>query len=168
MTIEYIRNSYKEDFNLDGPVKLWVKDFKKVDTTRQGCRTAVKTLYSCIVNKGSLRECTNLNRIVDYKLDAYFCDKMVKFEKSYKDDQEQGGFFKGQGRFWSRIGLGKEMDLIRNNSGYQQSLFSIKNMVQGTGSLNESISRNILLAIEKKNEKSLSDTIKNNLTSYLK
>jgi len=165
--LEYIKNSYKEDFKLDSPVKLYLKDFKKVDTTRQGCRTAINTLYSCIKNKGSLRECNNLSKIVDYKLDAYFCDKMVKNEKSYKDDKEQGGFFQGQGKFWSLLGLGNEIKTIKEDVSYQNSLYSIMNMVQGTGSLNENISKNLIKAINLKKQKNLSQIIKNNLYLYL-
>lgn len=168
--LKYIQDNYKKDFKLDDQnVKVWLKNYQKVDTTRESCRTAVKTLAACIdpSRKGGGRVCNNLPTIVDYKLDAYFCDKMAKGEKSYQGDKEVGGFFKGQGRYWSRIGLGKEMDLIRNSAQFQNSLYSIRNMYMGN-SLYENISSKLELAITEKIDKELSQRIKNNLMSRLK
>ena len=168
--LKYIQDNYKKDFKLDDQnVKVWLKNYQQVNTTRESCRTSVKTLAACIDpnRKGGGRVCNDLPKIVDYKLDAYFCDQMSKGEKSYKGDEEVGGFFKGQGRYWSRIGLGNEIDLIRNNAQFQNSIYSIKNMYTAN-SLYENISSKLELAITEKIDMELSQRIKNNLMSRLK
>lgn len=159
---------------------VYLKDRSRISTAAANCRTAVKTLSACAAGPSergySSAVCEeNLNQILDYKLDAYYCARLAPGEKAREgnDKGEQivkGGFFKGQGRFWSRLGIEKDFYRISEDSGLTNSLFSIQCMMTNSAcisSVAENVLKHIKGAINEKKESQLSKTIKNNLLTYL-
>jgi hypothetical protein len=154
---------------------VYLKDRSRISTAADNCRTAVKTLSACAAGPSergySSAACEeNLNQILDYKLDAYYCARLAPGEKARDGKTEKGGFFKGQGRFWSRLGIEKDFYRISEDSGMTNSLFSIQCMMTNSAcisSVAENVLKHIKGAINEKKESQLSKTIKNNLLTYL-
>jgi hypothetical protein len=115
------------------------------------CRNAIKKLDACInrTKGGGLAACSNLKEIVNNKLTAWFCLRKVR----------------GEGKFWTRIGLGRE---IANITSDRSDKFGISKMTAIKESrLEQTIKNTLLESIRRKNEDSLSKTIKNHLRKRL-
>jgi hypothetical protein len=115
------------------------------------CRKAIKQLDACIGGSkgGGLVSCSDLKSIVTNKLTAYYCVKEVR----------------GEGKFWNRIGLGKE---VANITSDRSDKFGISKMIAIKESILGQTIKDILLeSIRRKNEDSLSNTIKSHLRKHL-
>ena len=139
-------------FNLQDQAKLtvYVKDFKKVGRDKENCRMAIKQLNACLTGKkgGGIANCNDLATTVTYKINAYFCNVMVR----------------GEGKFWTNLGLGKEWFNIKDNAAMAGSLYSVRNMIIDSP-LRES---NLMLNIKKTIMESIREKNSNNLTSLIK
>jgi len=154
---------------------VYLKDRSRISTAAANCRTSVQTLAACAAGPSergySSAACEeNLNQVLDYKLDAYYCARLAPGEKARDGKTEKGGFFKGQGRFWSRLGIEKDYYRISEDYGMTNSLFSIQCMLTNSAcvsSVAENVFKHIKSAINEKNDNQLSKVIKNNLLTYL-
>ena len=115
------------------------------------CRKAIKQLDACIggTKGGGLVACSNLKEIVKNKLTAWYCVREVR----------------GEGKFWNRIGLGRE---VANITSDRSDKFGISKMTAIKESrLEQTIKNTLLESIRRKNEDSLSKTIKTHLRKRL-
>ena len=131
---------------------VYITDIEGVaNPSTDQCRKAIKQLDACIGGSrgGGLVACSNLKSIVTNKLTAYYCVKEVR----------------GEGKFWNRIGLGKE---VANVTSDRSDKFGISKMIAIKESRLEQTIKDILLeSIRRKNEDSLSNTIKSHLRKHL-
>jgi len=143
-----------------GDLTVYIKDPTKVKRTSADCRDAVKNLYACMAGKkgGGVLQCgsNNIKAIVDNKISAYFCTALVR----------------GEGKFWTNLGLGKEFSYIKDDAGQSESLFSIKNMVEDSplreSRLSKNIKNTIMETIRNKKNTTLSESIKKGLIDMYK
>jgi hypothetical protein len=143
-----------------GDLTVYIKNPNKVKRTRTDCRDAVKNLYACMAGKkgGGVLQCgsNNIKSIVDNKISAYFCTALVR----------------GEGKFWTNLGLGKEFSYIKDDAGQQDSLYSIKNMVEDSplreSRLSKNIKNTIMETIRNKKNMTLSESIKKGLIDMYK
>ena len=150
------------DFRLQdqADVTVYIKDPTKVERDTSSCKDAVKALYACMAGKkgGGVLQCGNNNiaAIVSNKLSAYFCTALVR----------------GEGKFWTNLGLGKEFSYIKDDAGQSGSLYSIKNMVEDSplreSRLDRTIRKTIIESVRTKNDKVLSESVRKTLSTFLK
>jgi hypothetical protein len=131
---------------------VYITDIEDVaNPSTDQCRVAIKQLDACIGGSkgGGLVSCSDLKSIVTNKLTAYYCIKETR----------------GEGKFWNRIGLGKE---VANITSDRSDKFGISKMIAIKESILGQTIKDILLeSIRRKNEDSLSNTIKSHLRKHL-
>jgi hypothetical protein len=131
---------------------VYITNIEEVaNPSAEQCRKAIKQLDACIggTKGGGLVACSNLKEIVKNKLTAWYCVREVR----------------GEGKFWNRIGLGRE---VANITSDRSDKFGISKMTAIKESrLEQTIKNTLLESIRRKNEDSLSKTIKTHLRKRL-
>ena len=133
---------------------IYVEDLETLSKpTTDECRLSTKFLYNCLKNRrgGGILNCSDLKKIIQNKMKVYFCDKEVF----------------GQGKLWNRIGLGKELEVLKTYEGPNDQ-FTITGLETVKESLSQTIKKTLSEAINKKRNGSLIKTIRKNLHQKLR